>query len=107
MTAKDKKQMLHGVLLTIMAAGLIAAAGLITAGLPAQRQLPGSSPAPTYVLKDYGGYLAIFPYNSNIPQKVLQVKIDSLPVYDAQELKTGVYATDKEELNRLLEDYDA
>ena len=58
-----------------------------------------------YVLRDYGGKLAVFEADSVTPDIVFDVYIKNLPEFDIKELQTGVYARDTEELNRLIEDY--
>ncbi|MBC8569452.1 hypothetical protein [Zongyangia hominis] len=58
-----------------------------------------------YVLKDYGGKLAVFEANSVTPDIVFNVYTKNLPEFDVKELKSGVYVRDSEELGRLIEDY--
>lgn len=58
-----------------------------------------------YVLKDYGGKLAVFEADSVTPDIVFNVYVKNLPEFDAGELASGVYVRDSEELGRLIEDY--
>ncbi len=64
-------------------------------------------PLPLYVLKNYFGKVAVFKYNSNVPQETLSVYTNSLPLFDQKQLTTGVYAYNDEELYSLIEDYDS
>ena len=68
---------------------------------------PDKKPMPLYVLKDYFGKVAVFKYNSNVPQETLSVYTNSLPLFDQKELTTGVYAYNEQELSSLIEDYDS
>ena len=66
-----------------------------------------NKPVPLYVLKDYYGKVAVFKYNSNVPQETLDVYTNTLPKFDQIELSSGVYAYNNNELNNLIEDYDS
>ena len=58
-----------------------------------------------YVLKEYGGKLAVFPYGSTTPSQVLDVYLRTLPSYDRDALASGIEVRDEQELQKLLEDY--
>jgi len=64
-------------------------------------------PAPKYTLKDYFGKVAVFKYNSNVPQETLDVYTNSLPEFDQKELAAGVNVYNDDELYSLIEDYDS
>jgi hypothetical protein len=58
-----------------------------------------------YFLREYNGKIGIFSAGSDSPQQVLDVTIDSLPDEDQQMLVVGIYAPNKEELLKRIEDY--
>lgn len=58
-----------------------------------------------YILKEYNGKIAIFHSDSDTPIKITNASIAKLPKDDQQALKAGIKAKDKNELNRLLEDF--
>lgn len=73
----------------------------------AKANTPSKKPVPLYVLKNYNGKVAVFKYNSNVPQETLSVYTNSLPLFDQKQLTTGVYAYNEQELTSLIEDYDS
>lgn len=58
-----------------------------------------------YILKDYGGRLAVFQRGATSPDLVFDVYIQSLPDFDRGQLKNGVAAKNYSELVGLIEDY--
>ncbi|MBQ2676181.1 MAG: hypothetical protein IJF54_02110 [Clostridia bacterium] len=65
------------------------------------------NPSPhLYLMKESDGKIAIYKYNTNVPFQVLDVYVDSLPEADRELLKQGINADSKEQLSRLIEDYD-
>lgn len=60
---------------------------------------------PSYMLKDYHGKIAVFETDKDQPDIVFDVYVSTLPEFDQKALKTGVFAQDMKELNRLIEDY--
>jgi len=73
----------------------------------AKENQQNTKPIPLYVLKNYFGKVAVFKYNSNVPQETLSVYTNSLPLFDQKQLSTGVFAYTNEELTSLIEDYDS
>lgn len=58
-----------------------------------------------YILKEYNGKIAIFSSSSDTPTEITNASVSKLPKEDQQSLKAGIKAKDKDELNRLLEDF--
>lgn len=59
----------------------------------------------TYILKNYNGKIAVYESSSEKPIKITDTDISKLPKEDQAQLKLGIKAKSKSELNRLLEDY--
>ncbi len=58
-----------------------------------------------YMLKQYGGKLAVFKYGENEPYEVTDIFVHNLPEYDVQLLSEGIKISDDSELAKRLEDY--
>ena len=58
-----------------------------------------------YYLKEYQGEIAIFRGENETPFKKLGVTVDFLSDYDKILLHDGIFAADKTELQKLIEDY--
>lgn len=58
-----------------------------------------------YILSAYDGRIAVFEDRSSKPIEVFDVYISSLPYSEQNELINGIRASDKSELQRLIEDY--
>ena len=58
-----------------------------------------------YILRNYNGKIGIFPADSDTPQQVLNIEIDTLPDEDQQQLAVGIYVPNQEELQSKIEDY--
>lgn len=58
-----------------------------------------------YLLKDYGGRLAVFKRGAASPDMIFDVYVKSLPDFDRNQLQTGVTAKNYSELVGLIEDY--
>ncbi len=65
-----------------------------------------SSP-PAYVVRSYEGEIGIFRGQSETPEQVLSVPVDSLPATDRLLLQAGIPAQNEGELRRILEDYES
>lgn len=64
--------------------------------------------APTYILKEHNGILAVFKPNSTTPIRELpDIALNTLPEYDRKLLNTGIKVYSDKELQRLIEDYDS
>ena len=106
--------------LTGMSLGLVVAAALALASLPdkqhsmpiqeplADVQLPGVSSRAeeyAYLLKEYGGRIAVYTDSSSEPEMVLDVLIKYLPDQDRQDLAKGIPVNSYSELVSRIEDY--
>lgn len=58
-----------------------------------------------YVIKDYGGNIAVFEDNETKPFRITDIEVKNLPEADRKELKNGITAQNNEQLTTLLEDY--
>lgn len=58
-----------------------------------------------YTLKDYNGQIALFINDNKMPSELYNIFTKSLPETDANALKEGVTAENKNELSVLLEEY--
>lgn len=67
---------------------------------------PESAAAP-YLLKDYGGRLAVFAPEGGEPLRVYEVYTHLLPEGDVAALQQGIPVESQERLDRLLEDFGA
>ena len=73
------------------------------------RPAPGAEDAlaAPYVLKDYGGKLAVFARDGEEPLQVYEVYTHLLPEGDVAALQAGIPVESQERLDRLLEDFGA
>lgn len=60
-----------------------------------------------YILKDYGGRLALYRQNEAAPLEVYELYTYLLPEMDVENLKAGIPLQNEEQLDRLLEDFGA
>lgn len=58
-----------------------------------------------YVLKEYKGLVAVFKKGGELPVKITQTKVETLPPYDVEMLKEGIEAENEEKLEEMLMDY--
>ena len=65
-----------------------------------------STPNPLYIVKDNDGIITIYRYDENEPYETTDIRIDSLPEYDRESLKKGIFVYSDEQLGRLMEDFD-
>lgn len=63
------------------------------------------SSAEGFVVKELDGRIAVFRKGQDAPLEITDTAISSLPDFDKQQLKIGVYAANERELKRLIEDY--
>ena len=91
--------------------GITVCAAAVSIGLSAREAAragnEASTPAPVYQLGEFRGRVAVFKYREKIPIEVLEVRLDSLPEYDQNELRKGVYVYSDAELQSRIEDYDS
>lgn len=62
----------------------------------------------TYLLREYDGRVAIFPYSATAdsePEIVLDTLVKYLPDYDRSQMQEGIPVRDYRELVTLIEDY--
>ena len=91
--------------ITVISIAVIAVNALSSAtGADAQKE---DVVTPLYLIKDYNGQIAVFKYNSDIPQEVLSARTAGLPEFDKIALKTGIPVYSESELARILEDFDS
>jgi len=60
-----------------------------------------------YLVKNHNGHIGIFSGESAEPEKVLSIRVDSLPAADIEALNKGIRLHSDEELLRLIEDYSS
>lgn len=60
-----------------------------------------------YTVRTYGGHIGIFLNDSDVPFEELDVDVGLLPEADQVLLEEGICVTDREHLNRLIEDYES
>ena len=58
-----------------------------------------------YILKEYKGLVAVFKEDGEVPIKITQTKVDTLPPYDAQKLDEGIAVEGEEKLREILMDF--
>lgn len=58
-----------------------------------------------YLIKEYDGKIATFKPKSDTPIEVFDVYTSTLPESEITQLKKGIYAKDKKELQQLIEAY--
>lgn len=61
----------------------------------------------SYILKDWGGKLALFRAEETVPLEIYELYTHLLPEQDAEQLRHGIPLRDLDEVNRLLEDFGA
>ena len=62
-------------------------------------------PEEKYLMKSYGGKLAVFRFHEDHPLLIFDVYVSTLPEYDQRLLQEGIPAEGDEQLTRLIEDY--
>ena len=105
MVLKMKKSVMK---LVLGAATVFSAAVLMYSAL-ADRSITRNDDLPTpplYVVGEYGGRLAVFPFGADWPRTVTEVRLDTLPLHDADLLRQGIEVYSENELQSLLEDFD-
>ena len=60
-----------------------------------------------YTVRTYEGRIGIFLNDSEVPFEELDVDVGLLPEADQVLLEEGIRVTDREHLNRLIEDYES
>ena len=84
-------------------------ASLSVAAPPPVRQYeapPSSLPVETgYYIKDWNGRVAILREGEDTPEMIFDISTKTLPQYDQEQLRDGLYVQSYEELAGLIEDY--
>lgn len=62
-------------------------------------------PSYSYIIKEYNGKLAVFETGSDVPFRITELDISTLPISDQTILNNGIEVSDSKELSRILEDY--
>ncbi len=97
----------------VLITGIILIACVLISGLapsPAAPAAPdntgASSPAAEqgFTVGDFGGRVAVYGGGGAEPLLVTDTLTDSLPRADARKIRGGIYAADRRELEKLLED---
>ncbi len=91
------------VIITVLAAGILTFSALSES---APLESDDIKPMPVYTVKEYNGFLAVFPYQSDLPTQITEVYVDSLPESDRKKISNGMQIYSEDELQTLLEDYD-
>lgn len=64
-----------------------------------------AAPQAAYYLRDWGGYLALFEAGRSQPLEIYPVYTHLLPSSDAESLRKGIPLANREDADRLLEDF--
>ena len=109
-----KNQAVKITAVTAAAISLIAILTIYTAKIPIEKNVRSnlnnitasySSQNSGFVLKEYDGKIAYFRGDSQTPEEVFDVYVNSLPEQDQKRMKDGIRVQTREELNRLIEDF--
>ncbi len=58
-----------------------------------------------YTVKEYDGKVAVFKNNDTTPSTVYESYISLLPEQDREKLKSGISVNNKDDLQKIIEDY--
>lgn len=58
-----------------------------------------------YTVKEYEGQIAVFTDDSDLPVKIYDTSVSSLPECDRELLQLGIPAATPEELQKIIEDF--
>ncbi|MCR4563031.1 MAG: hypothetical protein K5755_00120 [Clostridiales bacterium] len=84
---------------------ILLAISVFASNKPSQSYSKINEPETGYVLSVYDGRIAVFEYPDREPAEVFDVYISSLPYNEQLELESGIFVSDRRELQRLIEDY--
>lgn len=76
---------------------------LLSGDQPAQAA--DTPPVPMYTVRDYRGFVAVFPGVQSVPSFVTDTAVKYLPAADQQSLQAGIPIYSQSALDALLEDY--
>lgn len=75
---------------------------------PYQSNVQAQSQIPTrYIIKEHHNLIAVFVYGSDVPQKVLNIDVNSLRRQDRLKFQEGIVVNSNEELAQLEEDFSS
>ena len=60
---------------------------------------------PLYVVRVSDGLLTVYPYGSNTPAEITDIRVSSLRSYDRKLMEQGFPLYSEEDLNAFLEDF--
>ncbi len=69
------------------------------------RQAYDSAPQTRYVVKAYNGMIAVFEGDAETPQRVFDIRVETLRKQDRERFEEGVVILSLDELARLIEDF--
>ena len=75
--------------------------------LPIVEQQYTDYPRAAYLLREQGGYVAVFTPDSPQPIEITGIPVSSLRSADRSLLSVGIAAADREDLLKLLEDFSS
>lgn len=58
-----------------------------------------------YIVKSYKGLVAVFEQGYDLPVRITETPVDTLPELDIMRLSQGISAEGKEELEKILRDF--
>lgn len=59
-----------------------------------------------YMVREYKGHIGLFKNNDTVPYEEIQINVDIFPEIDQKLLREGIRANSRQELNRIIEDYE-
>lgn len=85
---------------------LVQSSRAISASPLSARMMEVTTTAPSYVVREWDGRLAVFIKGQTNPDMIYEdVAVASLPQAEQERLREGIEVPDRSALNRLLEDY--
>ena len=88
---------------TIFCAALVAISIILMSRVP--RESVDNDIQPTYIVKEYGGKIAVFVPQDDEPLAVYEVYVHLLPENDIELLRKGISVDDDFSLQKTLEDF--
>lgn len=74
---------------------------------PAVEEKYTSFQTAAYIVKEHGGYVAVFSSNPSQLLEITDIPVGTLPAGDRTLLRTGITAKDRQDLLMLLEDLNS
>ncbi len=82
-------------------------AGVTEEIFPAVEEKYTSFQTAAYIVKEHGGYVAVFSSNPSGLLEITEIPVSTLPAGDRTLLRTGITAKDRKDLLMLLEDLNS